>query len=775
MKKLFKISFILVFIGWGMMGCATRFIKDSAPTSSVSAVAFSPDGKLALLNSYNTIKLREVASGREIRTFKGHSKSVNSVAFSPDGKLALSGSDDNTLKLWQVSTGRELRTFNGLSDSDDNPFKFQLDDNPFKLLKLRSKIRTFKGHSGPVNSVAFSPDGKLALSGSDDNTLKLWQVSTGRELRTFKGHSFHVTSVAFSPDGKLASSSDDYTLKLWQVSTGRELRTFTFNGSSYFYSVVAFSPDGTLALSGSDDNTLKLWQVSTGRELRTFKGHSDNVYSVAFSPDGKLALSGSRDLTLKLWEISTGRELSTFKGSANTIMSVAFSPDSKLALSGSYDGSTRDGSTRLWNIETGQEIAKMVSFDDGEWITVTPEGYYVASANAGQYINGSPEFNQPEKVKLALKPFVSVSPVQVATVQPVQTPVAQIQPKTKPTDTIPPRIVLNAKTRGPTNELVADTNSYTLSGQAIDDSKIAFVKVNGKKATVNQQGYFTAQLALELGKNRISVKAADIHNNVSSKNIVLSRQEIKPRFAGNYHALVIGINQYKYLNRLNTAVNDARTVAKVLKNKYGFSVTMLLNQQATRRGIMSTFNKLNRILAENDHLLIYYAGHGYYDKQGDAAYWLPADAKNDEDIEWLSASSITTHLKRYKAKNVLVVADSCYSGTLTRRRGNDINLGATPKERQRFLKKMINKPSRVLISSGGNEPVTDSGGRGHSIFAQVFLDGLRQMEKTVFTAGELFHDSHIQERVAGKVEQIPEFQTIRQSGHDSGDFVFQRK
>src|SRR5215813_13027708 len=225
---------------------------------------------------------------RSIRTFKGHSDFVFSVALSRDGRAALSGSNDMTVKLWDVATGKVLHTFTG--------------------------------HSGLVGSVAFSPHVKkpgfdlrgftpTALSASHDKTLKLWHVETGTVLRTFTGHSGPVYSVAFAPDGLTAlSSSEDRTLKLWDASSGTELRTFTGNAlpNSVAHTAlsVAFLPDGRIALSGGDDMTVKLWEVATGKELRTFSGHSERVSSVAFSPDGRTALSGSFDKTLKLWDLT---------------------------------------------------------------------------------------------------------------------------------------------------------------------------------------------------------------------------------------------------------------------------------------------------------------------------------------------------------------------------------------------------------------------------------------------------------------------------------------
>jgi WD40 repeat protein len=230
-------------------------------------------------------------------------------------------------------------------------------DKTAKLWELATgrELRTF-AHADEVNSVAFSPDGKFALSGSSDKTVKLWELATGRELRSFVGHTDRVTAVAFSPDGRFAlSGSSDNTLKLWELGSGRELRSL-FAGHEGGVRSVAVSADGKFALSGGGDygsrkNTLKLWELATGRELRSFAGHTNLVTSVAFSPDGKFALSGSYDTTLKLWELATGRNLRTFTGHTDMIEAVAISPDGKFALSGSSDKTMR-----LWELATGREL-----------------------------------------------------------------------------------------------------------------------------------------------------------------------------------------------------------------------------------------------------------------------------------------------------------------------------------------------------------------------------------------------------------------------------------
>ena len=164
---------------------------------------------------------------------------------------------------------------------------------------------------------------------------------------------------------------------------------------------------------------------------------------------------------------------------------------------------------------------------------------------------------------------------------------------------------------------------------------------------------------------------------------------------GNYHALVIGNNAYRSMPALKTAVNDAQVVAQVLKDKYGFSVETLYD--ATRSDILLALNRYRRTLTVNDNLLIYCAGHGWLDTAGDEGYWLPVDAEKDIETNWISNSHMTTTLRAIAAKHVIVVADSCYSGKLTR--------GVNIKNRTAgYLARIVKKRSRTVLSSGGLEP-----------------------------------------------------------------------
>ena len=208
-------------------------------------------------------------------------------------------------------------------------------------------LKTLQGHGGYVNSVAFSPDGTTVVSGSHDNTLKLWSVSGGECLNTLQDWDC-VFGVAFSPNGRTVVSCSEKVVKLWSVSSGKCLNIL--HGHSSGVCSVAFSPDGRTVVSGSHDNTLKLWSVSGGECVKTLHGHSHSVQSVAVSPNGKTVVSGSYDNTLKLWSVSGGGEcLKTLHDHTSCVNSVAFSPDGRTVVSASTDQTLK-----LWSVSGGE-------------------------------------------------------------------------------------------------------------------------------------------------------------------------------------------------------------------------------------------------------------------------------------------------------------------------------------------------------------------------------------------------------------------------------------
>jgi|GEM_PF-4610811 len=268
-------------------------------------------------------------------------------------------------------------------------------------------------------------------------------------------------------------------------------------------------------------------------------------------------------------------------------------------------------------------------------------------------------------------------------------------------------------------------------------------------------------------------RAASLKSNVSGGAAASDRRisrvvESKGSDSSRYYALIIGNNQYKHLPKLTTAVADAEEVERVLNSKFGFKTKLLLN--ATRRDILSSLNDFRKTLEVHDSLVIYYAGHGYFDKVADRAYWLPVDAQNDDPVDWIIVDDITSVIKRISARHILLVADSCYSGTMARSADADL---VTRGDRTEFIRQAQKRLSRKLLASGGNEPVADKGGGKHSVFADAFIRALQEMNDSSFAAGDIYNQ--VKKIVSGRSEQMPQYLPIRNSGDEGGDFVFRTR
>jgi uncharacterized caspase-like protein len=198
----------------------------------------------------------------------------------------------------------------------------------------------------------------------------------------------------------------------------------------------------------------------------------------------------------------------------------------------------------------------------------------------------------------------------------------------------------------------------------------------------------------------------------------------------------------------------------LLEKDYGFAVTTI--SDASRYDILAAMDDLRSKLTHQDNLLIYYAGHGYFDQDAERGYWLPVDASQDTSANWVSNADITDKLKSIRAKHVMVVADSCYSGTLTR----GVNITARSSD---YWQQVLAKRSRTVLTSGGMEPVADGGGGSHSVFAKAFLTALEENQE-IMDGTELF--TKIRRPVMINANQTPQYGDVRLAGHEGGDFLF---
>jgi Caspase domain/Sel1 repeat len=326
----------------------------------------------------------------------------------------------------------------------------------------------------------------------------------------------------------------------------------------------------------------------------------------------------------------------------------------------------------------------------------------------------------------------------------------------------------------------------SITGRVLAPAGLRTLTVNGESVKANDNGIFTTTLpALRSSADEIAVQilAVDMQNKRAALKFVLKARGSMPVTAvapkldlakfGRYHALVIGNDHYKHWPQLINAISDATAIAKVLKEHYGFQVTLL--KDATRAQIMKALNQYRKVLTEKDNLLIYYAGHGHLEQGIDRGYWIPVDAETSDNSEWVLLPSVTDMLQLISAKHVMVVADSCFGGKLTRSSLAQLKPGLTDEARLDLLKTLAQKRVRTAMTSGGVKPVLDAGGSGHSVFADAFL-GVLEENATVLEAERLFWA--VRTRVVStsqklNAEQIPTYDPIHMAGHESlGDFIF---
>lgn len=722
-----------------------------------AAVSFSPDSRYIAISANNKVLLWDTISHRKIRTFGGDVQGINIAFFSADQKrIKIAGNKEMTTfgRYQGHFTGRQaVEIFdtwnNGRRDWGNRRF-FKISDRGYQVIDAKADRAIVHAATdeyptsfdSPRQAFIFSPDGKYVLiTDKDHKEISLFDIKNRRTIPLEKfPRYFNITAggyVVFSPEGsRLAvtshSDDDDRTvLRLWDTATGRQTTKLPGNRNKEGLSHLIFlaGERQIIVARGRNEGIIGLWDLTKGKEIRTFSGHSQFITAVALSADEKYISSGDWGGTIKIWDIRAGSAMKTLKGHTDEIKSLAFSPDGKNLLSAS-----KDGTTRLWDITTNREIAQLVNFTGGEWILITPEGYYNASAGGDKHLNVRvgdnvygienyrESFFRPDLVKIALsggslQDFRTLADVkEPPSVKIVDTP-SQVG-----TDEVTIRLQLTEKGGG-----VGDIRLY-LNGTAVvmDSRAVKFVSKDGKAILKN----YTLKLAQ--GSNVIRAVAFNGDNSMQSNDAVY---EVTAAFASaakpSLTALVIGINEFKNPKlKLNYPVADAELFAQTLKQASSglfekVHIKKLVTRDATTSEAIIREIKSFRTLRPDDLFVFYIASHGTVDE---GEYFLITSNVGSLRTEKLKTDAISQHTLKDAIANIpatkkLIIIDTCNAGAL----GEAIQVAMLTRgmSEDTALKILSRAVGSTILSASTSLQEALEGYQGHGLFTYVLTEGLK--------------------------------------------------
>ncbi|NEN95538.1 MAG: WD40 repeat domain-containing protein [Moorea sp. SIO3I7] len=331
---------------------------------SVNAVAVTPDGTMVIsASSDHTVKVWDLNTGAEVLTLTGHTSPVNAVAVTPDGTRVISGASDNTVRVWSLATGKEIQRFNR--------------------------------HSLPVVALAVTPDGKKVVSASIANyeSMKVWDLETAKEELTLIGHGDLVRTVVITSDNRVISGSDDGTIKVWNLTNGKMLFR-KIHGQKDFQGRVNSEPVYAMAVSRDDKwlisagsshkatNIIIIWNLETRTKAFTLEDDNNPISALDLTPDGKQVISASFDNTIKVWNIKYQEKKLTFIGHDYSIYDIKVTRDGNKIISAS-----KDQTLKVWNLEfQDQHIQVIENKNSVNDVTITPDGKQVICVSKNKII-----------------------------------------------------------------------------------------------------------------------------------------------------------------------------------------------------------------------------------------------------------------------------------------------------------------------------------------------------------------------------------------------------
>ena len=783
-------------------------------SATVSAVAFSPDGKLVLSSSTKSKGILWDVSRREkVQTLQGYSSIILSARFSPLGTEILTGSSRKFAFIWDLDDGElskhvlpHKKSIRAVGYSPDGSFLITgSDDETFAIwdAKTKTQIAVYDEHTEEIYAVNITEDGSLIVTGSADHHVLVWEVKTEKKLKLVLKHKLihddEVRAVVISHDNKyILSGTKDGKTFLWDTEKpGKkgELKPELIDTSKETVRALAFSPDGHHFAHTSSDNTIKLWETATRKELTVLKGHhQDDIYALAFSPDNQRILSGSKDNTAILWDLH-GKAVQAFHGHHATISSVDFSHLGGYILTGSHDCHLK-----IWNSDTGEEIASLVQVGDKDWVVHTPVGLFDASPGAMKlmhYVVGQEviELNQLKERYWQpglLKALLHFSQNEVRDVEALEEValypeilsleindknllVLKIRPRSGGVGRISLRI--NGKERSNDIREMAEASTedgdliYTLDINTPDHQKYNKKGENTISIRCWNEGGWLPSAFHDITYHTGTAKGLIVDRDIIRKLAPVKEEDIT------LHALFIGTSNYQNeLLSLRFPDTDAtylhhaiQTVgAHLFKEKVSHQLltteTPGSETFSDKENIKKAFEQIAAKAKAQDVLLVYFSGHGAnYDDGRKAQYYYLTEATISENLSdpkvrekrTISSDELTEWIKEIPATKQVMIFDTCYAGNVlegVRSRGT---VDAT---RERALERMKDRTGMyVLTGSAGDKVSYEASNYAQGLLTYSLLQGMKgaallqrtnQVEKSVDVITLFTHSREEVERMA---------------------------
>ena len=369
-----------------------RVNANDATTGLLLSLEALPDQRGGIIRPYapeaEAASFAALQHVREIAVFTGHGQKILTGAFSPDGERVITGGWDGAARIWDARTSEPIATLGpgkgavvtGVAFSPDGA-RVAMAINVGSVVEVcdartGEKLQTLSGHTLPVLSTSFSPNGRQLVTGSADNTAIIWDLSPGRAATVLKGHSSQVRSAVFSPDGhKVVTASDDKTIRIWDVATGQQITSFNAGDRTWD---AEFSPDGNQIVSASVDQAAHIWDLGSGKLVLSLNGHHLPVTTAAFSPDGKLVVTASLDKTVRIWEASSGKSITELLGHSDIVTKAAFDRSGERIITTSWDSTGR-----IWMVHPSYDGVRFIRPEGGVVrLRFSPDGTRVLATAA---------------------------------------------------------------------------------------------------------------------------------------------------------------------------------------------------------------------------------------------------------------------------------------------------------------------------------------------------------------------------------------------------------